>query len=264
MKKLAGIIVKYQYLVMLLFLGLLVYAGLNIKSVNIEYDISKYLPETTDTAKALEIMDKEFTTYGTTMVVVEGISYKEAIALKERIEELPGVKSLPFQNNKSYFSESKALYKITFDGNMNDEASVRAYNEIKEILKDYSFLEAVSLVDNYADSLAEDMKFIVLLAAIVIVLVLLFTSRSYAEVIVLPIVFIVAAILNMGTNYWFGTISFVSNSICIILQLALAIDYSIILLHRYIEECEQDPIRARKDSMIEAVSKSIQIGRAHV
>ena len=242
---------------MAIFLCLLVYSGLNIKRVNIEYEISNYLPKSTDTAQALEIMDKEFVTYGTTMVVVENITYDKASELHDEIIKLDGVKSMPFENNTNYFNKSKALFKITFDGNKDDKASVDAYNKIKELLSDYESLEAVSLVDDYAASLAQDMKFIVLLAAIVIVLVLLFTSRSYAEVLVLPIIFIVAAILNMGTNYWFGTISFVSNSICIILQLALAIDYSIILLHRFIEECESNPSRGKKESMVEALSKSI-------
>ncbi len=257
MKKIAGFIVRFQYLVLTIFLCLLVYSGLSIKKVNIEYDISAYLPSSTDTAQAIEIMDKEFTTYGTTIVVVDNISYQKAYELKEEILKLDGVKSLPFENTQKYFNNSKALFKVTFEGNASDPVSVKAYNDMKELLSPYKSLESVSLVDNYADSLAHDMKFIVLLAAVVIILVLLFTSRSYAEVIVLPIVFIVAAILNMGTNYWFGTISFVSNSICIILQLALAIDYSIILLHRFIEECEGNPERSKKNSMIEALSKSI-------
>ena len=257
MKKISEVIVKYRNFILMLFLGLLLYSGICIPKVQIEYDISSYLPSSTDTAQAIEIMDKEFVTYGTTTIVVNNISYDEANELKNKIVAIDGVKSLPFENSKKNFNNSKALYKITFDGDSNDERCVNAYNEIKSLIKPYESFESVSLVDNYADTLASEMKLIVLLAAIVILVVLLFTSRSYAEVVVLIMVFIVAAILNLGTNYWFGKISFVSNSICIILQLALAIDYSIILLHRYIEECEQNPNNSREDSMTVALSKSI-------
>ena len=257
MKKIADWIVKYRNLILIFFLGFLIYSGICIPKVQIEYDISSYLPSSTDTAQAIEIMDKEFVTYGTTTVVINNISYDEASDLKDKIVTIDGVKDLPFENSTKYFNNSKALFKITFDGDANDERCVNAYTEIKDLIKPYESFESVSLVDNYADTLASEMKLIVLLAAIVIIVVLLFTSRSYAEVGVLLLVFIVAAILNLGTNYWFGTISFVSNSICIILQLALAIDYSIILLHRFIEECEINPLRDKEESMSVALAKSI-------
>ena len=80
------------------------------------------------------------------------------------------------------------------------------------------------------------MTVILAIAAAVIVVVLLFTSKSYMEVPVYLIVFVAAAVLNMGTNFIFGTISFITNSIAVVLQLALAIDYAIIFCHRYMEE----------------------------
>lgn len=96
---------------------------------------------------------------------------------------------------------------------------------------------------------------ILLIAAVVIVVVLLFTSKSYMEVPVYLIVFVVAAVLNMGTNFLFGTISFITNSIAVVLQLALAIDYAIIFCHRYMEERDNglDP----READISALSKAI-------
>ena len=92
-----------------------------------------------------------------------------------------------------------------------------------------------------SETLNEEMGIILVVAALVIVLVLLLTSRSYAEVPVLLLTFVAAALLNMGTNFIFGEISFVSNSVTVVLQLALAIDYAIILLHRFLEEREHAP-----------------------
>ena len=96
---------------------------------------------------------------------------------------------------------------------------------------------------------------VLLLTVSVIIFVLLFTSRSYFEVVIFGIVFIFAAVLNMGTNYLLGTISSITNSIAVILQLALAIDYSIILIHRYQDEVIRQP--TEKAALIEALSKGI-------
>ena len=95
---------------------------------------------------------------------------------------------------------------------------------------------------------------LVIVAAVIIVLVLLLTSQSYAEIPVLLLTFGAAALLNMGTNFFFGEISFVSNSVTVVLQLALAIDYAIILLHRFLEEREH---AGDREACIAALSASI-------
>ena len=103
-------------------------------------------------------------------------------------------------------------------------------------------------------SLANEMGIILAVAAVIIVLVLLLTSRSYAEIPVLLLTFVAAAVLNLGTNFIFGEISFVSNSVTVVLQLALAIDYAIIMLHRFLEEREY---AGDREACIAAVSASI-------
>ena len=105
-----------------------------------------------------------------------------------------------------------------------------------------------------AADLDKDMVMILLLAGVVIVAVLLFTSTTYAEIPVYLMTFIAAAILNKGTNFLFGTISFVTNSIAVVLQLALAVDYAIILAHRFMEEHEDKDAR---EAVIVALSKAI-------
>ena len=102
--------------------------------------------------------------------------------------------------------------------------------------------------------LRDEMTTILVVAVVIILLVLTLTSRSYAEIPVLIIVFGVAALLNMGTNFLFGTISFISDSVAVVLQLALAIDYAIILCHRFTDEHETKPAR---EACIAALSKAI-------
>lgn len=256
MNKIAKFIVEKRILFFILFAVLLVYSILSIPKVGIEYSITSYLPKNTDTAKALEIMEDEFVTYGSAKIMISNITFEKADALYREIKEYDGVKSFTFKNNSDYYRESCALFSITFDGDSDDAASVGAFNRIKERLKGYDFVVPTPLVENFADELARDMIIILAIAAAVIVVVLLFTSKSFAEILVFPIVFGAAALLNMGTNYWLGTISFVSNSVCIVLQLALAIDYAIILCHRFTEEKDKTPTDA-KAAMTAALAKSI-------
>lgn len=256
MRKFAQFIVDKRHFIFILFLGIMVFCVWGMQQVEIEYDINSYLPQNTDTKQAIDIMEKEFTTYGTSTIMVKNISYSKAKALHGEIEQFDGVKSFTFNNTTDYYKDSCALFEITYDGDEDDEKCVDAYNGVLKLLEGYDISVSVSLVDNYADELQKDVNNVLLLAIAVIVLVLLFTSESFAEVIVFLAVFGVAALLNMGTNFFLGKISFISNSVCVILQLALAIDYAIILSHRVTEEKQLNGGNAH-DALIDALAKAI-------
>ena len=146
------------------------------------------------------------------------------------------------------------MLDVTFDGEEEDQISIDAMNEIKDKLAGYDVYYSTSVANDDSANLESEMQVVTAIAAVIIVVVLLITSKSYAEVPVLLITFIAAALLNMGTNFLLGTISFISNSVTIVLQLALAIDYAIILCHRYTEERENLPAR---EATITALSKAI-------
>lgn len=97
MKKICKFIVDHSKAILIIFIPILILCALSIDKVNIEYSITSYLPASTDTKKALDIMDEEFVTYGTSTLLIRNISYEDAASLKESIEELPGVKSLPLK-----------------------------------------------------------------------------------------------------------------------------------------------------------------------
>lgn len=256
MKKIARFIVEKRIVFFILFAALVVYSVFGISKVGVEYSISSYLPKNTDTARALEIMEDEFVTYGTTKIMLQNVTFDRADELYRRIKAVDGVKSIDFENTEEYYKNSCALLNVTFVGDDGDETSVKAFETILAMLDGYEYVVPVPLVDSFADELAKDMVIILAIAAAVIVLVLLFTSKSFAEILVFPVVFGVSALLNMGTNYWLGTISFVSKSVCIVLQLALAIDYAIILCHRFTEEKDRAPGDA-KEALVAALAKSI-------
>lgn len=255
MKKLAEFIVDHRKFIMLVFAALMAFCVWGMGQVRIEYEITSYLPDSTDTKRAIDIMENEFITYGTTTVMLRNIPYSEAEELHNAIEDLEGVKSFEFNSSPDYYKNSCALFKITFEGDDEDEKSVAAYDKILKMLDGRDALISVSLIDSMADDLSRDINFVLILAIIIIIAVLIFTSKSFAEVGVFLIVFLVAALLNMGTNFFFGTISFISNSVCVILQLALAIDYAIILCHRFTEEKER--LGDGREAIIEALSKAI-------
>ena len=127
-------------------------------------------------------------------------------------------------------------------------------NEIKALLEPYDTYISSEVGYSLEETLNNEIMIISVMAVVIIVAVLLFTSRSWAEIPVMLMTFGAAAILNMGTNYWYGEISFVSNSVTVLLQLALAIDYAIILIHRFSEEREFTDTRT---ACIRALSYSI-------
>jgi len=188
--------------------------------------------------------------------MVCNVTFGEAEKLAERIEEMPGVSMLDFENTDEYYHDMEALFKITFDGEAEDVVSQEYLNGVLEELSGYDvyYTSDIGQEERDAADLDNDMIIILVLAGVVIVAVFLFTSTTNAEILVFLMTFIVAAILNKGTNYWFGTISFVTDSIAVVLQLALAVDYAIILCHRFMEEHEDKDAR---EAVIVALSKAI-------
>ena len=255
MRRITRFIVDKKNYIVILFIALIAYCVWGMGQVKIEYDITAYLPSNTDTKRALDIMDEEFVTFGTAKIMLRNISFDDALALHDEIEQLDGVKSFDFYNTEDYYKRSCALFNITFEGDEDDELSAAAYTKTLELLDGYDLLVSSSLIDTYADELQHDVNFVLILAVIIIIAVLAFTSKSFGEIPVFILTFGVAALLNMGTNYWFGTISFISNSVCVILQLALAIDYAIILCHRFSEEKGNG--LSPKEAMAAALAKAI-------
>lgn len=259
MRKIAEFIVKKSWLFFIIFAALVAYGIFGITKIKVEYDITGYLPSDTDTAQALKIMNEEFATYGSATFFVKNVERADAQALASKISSVDGVSGFSFDaGSESNYKNGNALFNMFFEGGSKNENAVAAYNGVLAILDDggYDYTVPTPLVNSYADTLASEMVIILAIAAAVILAVLLFTSKSFAEVIAFPIVFIVAAILNMGTNYWLGKISFVSNTVCVILQLALAIDYAIILCHRFTEEKDKKNCDAQT-ALVNALSKAI-------
>ena len=271
-EKLATFSVDKRNLIFFLY-AIAIFASLITQSwVSVCNDLTEYLPETTETRRGLTLMDEEMKTYATARVLVANVTYDIARDLADQIEDIEGVSAvdfwdadkspddttLPSAANKTiddYIQGTDALITVTFRGENDDQTSKDALARLEAFLEPYDTHIATDVGYSKSDTLNQEMGIILVVAAIVIVAVLLLTSRSYAEVPVLLITFVAAALLNKGTNFIFGEISFVSDSVTVVLQLALAIDYSIILLHRFLEEREHAP--DDRTACIVAVSAAI-------
>lgn len=254
MLKVATFIVDRRNLFFLLFGIALIFSLVSMNWVKVENALSAYLPDTTETSQGLDLMEEQFITYGTAKVMVTNIPYGEAYALYEQIEALDSVIMLDFENTTEYYNNFSALYNITFGYSEDDDRALEALDEIEAMLEEYDIYVSTSMGDASAEQLASEMATISVLVAIVVVSVLLFTSQTWAEVPVLLLTFCSAALITKGTNFVTGTISFVSNSVTIVLQLALSVDYAVIFCNRYKEEHQTLDIR---EADIVALSKAI-------
>ncbi len=251
--KLARFIVDKRKAFYLVFLAACLFCAASISKVEVNNDITSYLPPETETRRGLSLMEEEFTTLGSARVMAANITYEQAARLAEALEEVEGVAGVVFDGTEDHYQNASALFDVSFEEENDTEGTSAALAEVEALLEPYdSYI--VSGDGMSSDVLAQEMSVILLIAAVVIVAVLLFTSKSYLEVLVFLIVFVVSALLNMGTNFIFGSISFITNSIAVVLQLALAIDYAIIFCHRYMEERE---LLDAREADISSLSKAI-------
>ena len=254
MVKLSTFIVDKRNLFFLITIILVIFSMFSRNWVEVENDLTFYLPEDSETKKALNVMDGEFTTYGTAEVMVANIAYEDAERMLDDLKQIKGVQSIDFDDTTDHYNNASALYSITFNYDETDDACLDSLDKVKEYLSGQDIYVKTDLGNTQAETIEREINMIMVYVAIVIVAVLLFTSETYGEIPVLILTFGVGMIVNQGTNYLLGKISFVSNSVTSILQLALSIDYAIIFCNRFKEEHKSLPIR---EAVILALSKSI-------
>lgn len=251
--KLSTVIVDKRNIIFVIYIAAFIFSLIAQNWVSVCNDITAYLPEKYETRKALTLMEDEFQTFATSKVMVANITFEDAEQLCDKISELSCVGMVDFENTEEYYTNGCALLKITLKSEAGDPATAAGYTEIRSLLDGYDTYISESDSDGSAE-LENEMSLVMVIAAVIIVAVLLLTSHAYMEVPVLLLTFVAAAVINKGTNFLFGEISFVSNSVTAVLQLALSIDYAIILIHHYSEE---RLTYEKREAVIFALSKCI-------
>lgn len=235
MLKLARFIVDKRNLVFLVVIIGLIFSVFSRSWVQVENDLTAYLPADSETRQALDVMDEQFTTFGTASVMVANLPLADAFDLQEKLEDVEGVQGVAFDETDEHYNNVSALFSVTFDYDEDDERCLDALERVKDSLAGYDLYVSTDLGNTQEETIDHEISVIMVYVAIVIVTVLLFTSETYGEVPVLILTFVVALVLNQGTNFMMGKISFISNSVTSILQLALSIDYAIVIASRFQE-----------------------------
>ncbi len=254
MTKVATFIVDKRNLFFLLTILSMIFTMFSRNWVEVENDMASYLPPASETRQGLDVMEEQFITFGTARVMVSNITLDTAWDLGSRLSKLEGVQSIAFDDTADHYAHASALYEITFDFDEKDQACLDTLETVKSKLSGYDVYVSTSLGNTQGDIIEAEVNVIMVYVAIIILVVLLLTSQTYAEVPVLLLTFVSAMIMNLGTNFLLGKISFVSNSVTSILQLALSLDYAIILCNRFKDEHQALPIR---EATIVALSKAI-------
>lgn len=253
-EKVAAIIVDKRKAFYLFYIIAAIFCAIATGWTQVNNDLTSYLPDTTETRIGLTLMDEEFVTFGSGSIMLDNVTFDTAERVAAELEEIDGVTSVVVENDEDSYKNGSALLSVTFDGEAEDQISKDAMIAIREKLESYDAYISSEVGNSSAETIAAEMQVVVLIAVVIIIAVLLFTSHTYMEVPVMLMTFGMAALLNMGTNFIFGEISFISNSIAVVLQLALAIDYAIILCNRYTEErTTMEP----REATITALSKAI-------
>ena len=274
MRKLAEFIVDKRKFLLIIFIAAAIGSVIMSSHINVIQELTDYLPDDTETSIGLDVMDEQFTTFGTAKVMVQNVTYDQARVLADQLKDIKGVSAVDFyeededdENNdteekeftnsedmRDSYKDLAALYSISFETPEDDGLAQAAIADVRTALKDYDAWFYTTVDKDDAADLQDDMKVILVIAVIIIVGVLLFTSGTYMEIAIFMLVFGMAALLNMGTNFIFYNISFVTNAVATVLQLAMAIDYAIILFHRFMEE--KGKVNTR-EALVRALEKGI-------
>lgn len=253
MVKVGKKIVKFRVPILILSIILLIPAVWGYVNTRINYDVLTYLPEDIETMQGQEIMTNDFGIGAFSMLMVDGMEDKEIVKLKEKVEKVDGVENvlwydsladisvpqsvLPSKLYDEYNTEDGTMMAVFFkDGTSSDE-TMKAITEIRKITGEQCFLSGMSAIVEDTKELAEkETPLYVLIAVALSALVLAITMESIFVPVLFLLIIGIAIVYNLGTNVFFGEISYITKALAAVLQLGVTMDYSIFLMHSYQEQ----------------------------
>lgn len=276
MKKFYRCIISKPKLVITVFLLLAVCGAVMRGLVSVNYDMNAYLPEDSKSTVSLDVMSEEFDGgIPNARVMVNNVTIPEAIEYKNMISDVKGVSSVTWLDDstditqpievmdtdtvESFYMNNSALFSVTIE----EDHILDAVNEIRNIIGDDNAMEGSAVSTAVAtESTVSEIQKIAVIAVAFVLLILILTTTSWAEPFIILLGLGVAILINMGSNIIFGEISFVSNAAGAILQLAVSLDYSVFLLHRFEESREtyEDPKGAMVDALCKSTSSILSSG----
>ena len=267
MEKFYTQIIRHRKKFLILFVVLFIICIFLQQMIEVNYDMNDYLPKDSKSTISLDIMEEEFEgAIPNARVMIYDVPLPEALEYKEKLEAVDGVSSvtwlddavnveqpLEMQNQEAiedYYKDGNALYSVAIEENKR----ISAVNDIREIIGEGNAMTGSAVSTAVAtESTVSEIKKIAVFGILFAIFILMLTTTSWVEPLIVMVGIGVAVIINAGTNLIFGEISFVTNAAGNILQLAVSLDYSVFLIHRF-EECRQK--YAPKEAMCQALCKS--------
>lgn len=248
MKKITDFIVKFRNIFLVLFVILSGFSLYLSTKVNINTDIMKYLPSTSETKQGYDIMEDSFPEEDTSTlnVMYKNLSKEKKSSRLKELESIKGVKSVDYDDSASFNKDNYTLYIVNVDDSASSKTSKKVYDTVKKEYKPFAM--SGSIYEKHKTIL----KISIVIGAIVCAMIILvILSDSYVEPFLYLISIGIAVFINKGTNVMFSSVSEITESIVAILQLALSMDYSIMLSNRYKQEC------AKTKDKVEAMKKAL-------
>ena len=265
-------VVKFRIPILIISILLLIPAGLGYVNTRVNYDVLTYLPEDIETMQGQDILVKDFGTGAFSMFIVDGMEDKEVSALKAKIENVEHVQKVLWYDSLAdismpksmvpkdvyevFNSDTGTMMAIFFDEGTSSDGTMEAIGEIRKLAGKQCFLSGMSAIVTDTKNLAEkETPLYVLIAVVLAVIVLGLTMDSYFIPLLFMLSIGMAIVYNLGSNYFFGEISYITKALAAVLQLGVTLDYSIFLMHSY----EEQQIRYNGDkerAMAHAISQT--------
>ncbi|OUQ15687.1 multidrug transporter [Lachnoclostridium sp. An14] len=256
-----------------LFLLAVVISALMAPFVEINYDLTEYLPDTVQSRQGLNLMEETFGYPGTARVMVKDVTLFEAKAYKDRLEAVDGVDQIlwldtgtnvfsgegfiDYTSIDEYYKDGCAVFDVTFDEGDTSKRTSKAIDEMREITGDKGYYVGMAVQDkSVAENVAEEMRLILSIGVFMIFVILCITTNSWLEPVLYLTIMGVAVVINKGTNIFLGQISFLTDSVSAVLQLAVSMDYSIFLIHAFTRQKKAglDQTEALRNAIEEALN----------
>lgn len=273
MKKIALWEAKHPKTVLLLAVLLLIPALIGFACTGVNYDILSYLPDELESMQGEQVLDETFNTAGISIVITEDMQPKYTLALKNEILKVEGVSSviwvdtladigipadaLPDVLKNIFYSAdgTKTMMLVRYDPAGGEGSDLKAIAQIKTLLGENAFMSGLSVIVDDTREICDSQAPLYIAVAVALALaVMALMMESWFQPLIVLLSLGIAVLYNMGTNFFLGEISFITQCVAAVLQLGVTMDYSIFLIDRYSEEKEHYP--TREEAMAAAVTKS--------
>lgn len=270
--RLARFILRKQKWIESIFTAGCIFSFIAMLFVNVNYDLTEYLPKEAASRIGLDRMEEDFGYPGTARIMIKDVSLYEAKQYKNQIEAVEGVDQvlwcdsavniyagedfISMDDIEDYYKDRCAVMDITFDEGDTAKGTSRAVDEIRTLLGEKGCYTGMAVQNkSLRENIESEMQLIMLVAVIMIFVILCITTAAWSEPFLFLIVMGVAILLNQGSNIFLGTVSFLTNNVAMVLQLATSMDYSIFLLDAF--ERERKKGLNNKDAMTNAIDAAI-------